>query len=259
MSPPFDWWRRESHRGKPVVVKMKNPNFSVVELEGPAEEDLMAAAAGRPRKKNARQLTWVLLLRAHRAAGCLSSVGSTLVTLSNAARRRLADGKTDTDPEPDDDESDAESSDLETVNPSTVKMKSFHIYSCIKVFLFLSLILLSLEFSAYFKGWDLRPTNTHMILVKDIFNRFYSVWILVRVEYLAPPLQFLANVCIILFLIQSLDRLVLCLGCLWIRLKKIKPVAKQDAVADLESGEEGFFPMVLVQIPMCNEKEVGEG
>ncbi|KAL5215538.1 hypothetical protein ABZP36_006939, partial [Zizania latifolia] len=47
-------------------------------------------------------------------------------------------------------------------------------------------------------------------------------------EHLAPPLQFLTNVCVVFFLIQSIDRLVLCLGCFWIRLKGIKPV--QQAV-----------------------------
>ncbi|GKA47943.1 hypothetical protein Tco_0740901, partial [Tanacetum coccineum] len=41
------------------------------------------------------------------------------------------------------------------------------------------------------------------------------------------------------------------------RFKKIKPVPKQS-LTDLESGDEGFFPMVLVQIPMCNEKEDNE-
>ncbi|XP_057739681.1 probable xyloglucan glycosyltransferase 12 [Arachis stenosperma] len=63
---------------------------------------------------------------------------------------------------------------------------------------------------------------------------------------------------IVLFLIQSLDRLVLCLGYFWIRYKKIKNVATEDySDLDLESGEKkGFFPMVLVQIPMCNEREV---
>uniref|UniRef100_A0A151UFZ7 Xyloglucan glycosyltransferase 12 n=2 Tax=Cajanus cajan TaxID=3821 RepID=A0A151UFZ7_CAJCA len=86
----------------------------------------------------------------------------------------------------------------------------------------------------------------------------YSRWVLVRVEYLAPSLQFLTNACIVLFLIQSMDRLVLCLGCFWIRFKKIKPVPKGGGVVDLESTEKGFgfFPMVLVQIAMCNEKEV---
>nr|KYP47547.1 Putative xyloglucan glycosyltransferase 10 [Cajanus cajan] len=54
-----------------------------------------------------------------------------------------------------------------------------------------------------------------------------------------------------------MDRLVLCLGCFWIRFKNIKLVPKGGGVVDLESREKGFgfFPMVLMQIPMCNEKE----
>ncbi|XP_071709932.1 probable xyloglucan glycosyltransferase 12 [Rutidosis leptorrhynchoides] len=48
----------------------------------------------------------------------------------------------------------------------------------------------------------------------------------------------------------------MCLGCFWIRVMKIKPVTKQRLI-DVEDGAgDGFFPMVLVQIPMCNEKEV---
>ncbi|KAI4389849.1 hypothetical protein MLD38_002026 [Melastoma candidum] len=94
------------------------------------------------------------------------------------------------------------------------------------------------------------------LVVKGVFDWIYSKWVMIRVEYLAPPLQFLANACIVLFLVQSIDRLVLCLGCFWIRFKKIKPQLKPDALADPESGQGGFFPMVLVQIPMCNEKEV---
>ncbi|KAK6130566.1 hypothetical protein DH2020_035712 [Rehmannia glutinosa] len=51
-----------------------------------------------------------------------------------------------------------------------------------------------------------------------------------------------------------MDRLILCLGCFWIKIRNIKPVAKQGLM-DLESGDgDGYFPMVLVQIPMCNEK-----
>ncbi|WZZ88567.1 hypothetical protein YC2023_117146 [Brassica napus] len=65
--------------------------------------------------------------------------------------------------------------------------------------------------------------------------------------------QFLANACIVLFLIQTKDRLILCLGCFWIRFKKINPVPTKS-FSDLESG--CFLPMVLVQIPMCNEKGV---
>ncbi|GAB2245113.1 hypothetical protein Droror1_Dr00000606 [Drosera rotundifolia] len=87
--------------------------------------------------------------------------------------------------------------------------------------------------------------------VNGLFGWVYERWVRVRVEYLAPPLQFLTNGCVVLFLIQSLDRLVLCLGCLWIKIRKIRPVAAETC-SDLEDG---YFPMVLVQIPMCNERE----
>lgn len=239
---------------------MENPNWSMVELEGPSEDDFLmgnspAGLREKARGKNAKQLTWVLLLKAHRAAGCLTSIASTLVNLGSAIRRRVASGRTDAD-----NDHDRETDSTSSKENKTVKTR---FYNCIKVFLWLSLLLLGFEFAAYFKGWhfgapklQLQYIFTAPFGVRDLFDSLYSRWVLIRVEYLAPPLQFLANVCIILFLIQSMDRLVLCLGCFWIRFKKIKPIPKQDAVADLESGEDGFLPMVLVQIPMCNEKEV---
>ncbi|XP_027354709.1 probable xyloglucan glycosyltransferase 12 [Abrus precatorius] len=257
MAPPlFNWGVKEGHRGTPVVVKMENPNWSMVELEGPSEEDLLITdASGIPRDKgrgkNAKQLTWVLLLKAHRAAGCLTSLAPALWGLVSAVKRRVASGRTDADTDTD--------GGREKENP-TVKSR---FYSCIKAFLWLSVFLLCFEVAAYFKGWHFggaRLQLEHLLWVpafgvKDFFDWLYARWVLIRVEYLAPPLQFLTNACIVLFLIQSLDRLVLCLGCFWIRFKKIKPVPKGGAL-DLESGEKGFFPMVLVQIPMCNEKEV---
>ncbi|PPS11215.1 hypothetical protein GOBAR_AA09429 [Gossypium barbadense] len=201
------WWAKGSHKGTSLVVKMENPNWSMVELEAPSEEDFLIGSTPtgsreKIRGKNAKQLTWVLLLKAHRAAGCLTSITSTFLSFG-----------------------------------STI--------------------------AAYFKGWHFGAPNLQLQYIlsvpvgfKDLFDWLYTHWVLIRVAYLAPPLQFLANVCIVLFLIQSMDRLILCLGCFWIRLKKIKPIPKHEAVADLESGEDSFFPMVLIQIPMCNEKEV---
>uniref|UniRef100_A0A6N2LZ90 Glycosyltransferase 2-like domain-containing protein n=1 Tax=Salix viminalis TaxID=40686 RepID=A0A6N2LZ90_SALVM len=256
MAPSFDWWAKDSHRGTPVVVKMENPNWSMVELEGPSEGDFLntdsPSRLGRDksRNKNAKQLTWVLLLKAHKAAGCLTSIATAMVTLGSAIKRRIHSGRTD-----------IETTDIDRENENpTVKTR---FYTFIKIFLWLSLFLLGFEVAAYFKGWHFGAPHLPLQYLlampfgfQDIFDSLYSQWVLFRVEYLAPPLQFLANACIVLFLIQSIDRLVLSLGCFWIRLKNIKPVPKQDAVADLESGENGFFPMVLVQIPMCNEKEV---
>ncbi|KAF5456065.1 hypothetical protein F2P56_025578 [Juglans regia] len=275
MAPSFDRWAKQSHRGTPVVVKMENPNWSMVELEGPSEDDFLitteSSGSGRVRDKghrggkNAKQLTWVLLLKAHRAAGCLTSIASAMLSLAAAIRRRVASGRTDDedDDNEDENENDGGGGCREKENP-TVKTR---FYFCIKMFLWLSVLLLGLEVVAFYKGWHLGTPHFEFQLqslwatplgVKGVFDWIYSRWVLVRVEYLAPPLQFLANACIVLFLIQSVDRLILCLGCLWIRLKKIKPLPKQaDPGKDLESGENnGYFPMVLVQIPMCNEKEV---
>ncbi|KAK6160574.1 hypothetical protein DH2020_003955 [Rehmannia glutinosa] len=253
MAPSLYWWAKETHRGTPVVVKMENPNnWSMVELESPSDEDFIYPNDAVPkggRNKNAKQLTWVLLLKAHKAAGCLTSIAAAFFSLASVVRRRVSAGRTD-------------STDTSAAENPTVKSR---FYSCIKAFLWLSLLLLGFEIAAYFEGWhfgkpDLQLQRlyslTNPFVVKTVFDSLYSNWVLIRVEYLAPPLQFLANVCIVLFLIQSVDRLILCLGCFWIKIMKIKPVAKQGLV-DLESGDgDGYFPMVLVQIPMCNEKEV---
>ncbi|GAU31147.1 hypothetical protein TSUD_315710 [Trifolium subterraneum] len=100
MAPMFNWGVKESHRGTPVVVKMENPNWSMVELEGPSEEDLLItnpSSRDKGRGKNAKQLTWVLLLKAHRAAGCLTSIASALFGFVSAVKRRVASGRTDAD------------------------------------------------------------------------------------------------------------------------------------------------------------------
>ncbi|KAL0424300.1 UNVERIFIED_CONTAM: Xyloglucan glycosyltransferase 4 [Sesamum radiatum] len=78
---------------------------------------------------------------------------------------------------------------------------------------------------------------------------------LYRVDYVAPLIATLSKFCIVLFMIQSMDRLVQCLGCFWIKYKRLKPVVEGEPY-DIEDGSS--FPMVLVQIPMCNEKEVYE-
>ncbi|KAL0439383.1 UNVERIFIED_CONTAM: putative xyloglucan glycosyltransferase 12 [Sesamum latifolium] len=234
---------------------MENPNnWSMVEVESPSEEDFIYPNNAIPkggRNKNAKQLTWVLLLKAHKAAGCLTSIVAAFFSIAAIVRNRVASGRTD-------------SADKSSTENPTIKSR---FYICIRAFVWLSLVLLCFETVAYFEGWhfgtpDLQLqrlyTLTNPFVVKTVFDSLYSNWVLIRVGYLAPPLQFLANVCIVLFLIQSLDRLILCLGCFWIKLRNIKPVPNQD-LADLEPGDgDGYFPMVLVQIPMCNEKEENE-
>ncbi|KAI4329899.1 hypothetical protein MLD38_028232 [Melastoma candidum] len=126
------------------------------------------------------------------------------------------------------------------------------LYRAIKFFLFLVITLLAFEIVAYYKGWHFSPPRIGSQEVLGFVEWLYAAWVELRARYLAPLLQRLTNLCILLFLVQSVDRVILVLGCLWIKIKGIKPKLVVD---DASGGEEGF-PMVLVQIPMCNEKEV---
>lgn len=235
MAPNFgvgQWWSKQSHKGTSVVVKMENPNYSMLELESPAN-GFQVDKGGRG--KNAKQLTWVLLLKAHKAAGCLAWLANGVWALFASVRRRF------TAPS---DES----------GKSSQKSKLYRVIRC---FLIASIFLLGFELLAYWKGWHFSRPNLHIspsLSINGLLQSIYSGWLYTRANYLAPPLQYLANVCIILFLIQSADRALLCVGCFWIKLKKIKPVPKCELgdAADLEQGDNAAYPMVLVQMPMCN-------
>ncbi|XP_074573928.1 putative xyloglucan glycosyltransferase 9 [Curcuma longa] len=256
MSPSFDWWGKEVHRGTSVVVKMENPNWSISEISSPNDDDdecggdgelLRNGARKGSRGKNAKQITWVLLLKAHRAAGCLSSLASATIGLASAVRRRVAAGRTDYD--------------AAGSHPNESPALRTRFYFCIKVFLWLSVLLLGFEVAAHLHGWHLGAAELQRLLVvpssfgvRELFASLYAEWLGLRMVYIAPLLQFLANTCVVLFLIQSADRLILCLACFWIRFNKLKPRPKHAVDKDLESGD--YFPMVLIQIPMCNEREV---
>ncbi|KAI7980883.1 putative xyloglucan glycosyltransferase 12 [Camellia lanceoleosa] len=58
------------------------------------------------------------------------------------------------------------------------------------------------EIAAYFKGWHFRSSNlqfqylyvlANQLNVKGLFDSLYSNWVLIRVECLAPSLQFLTG------------------------------------------------------------------
>ena len=62
MAPRLDfsnWWAIDTCKGNPVVVTMDNPNFSVVEIDGPNSTFRLVE---KSRGKNAKHVTWVLLL-----------------------------------------------------------------------------------------------------------------------------------------------------------------------------------------------------
>lgn len=239
-------WGRDVRRGTPVVVTMENPNYSVVEIDGPEAEALrsvvppMDKGRGRSRSRSAKQFTWVLLLRAHRAAGCLVSLAAVAWALPSALAKRFRRA---------------------AAAEGLGHGRGWLLYRFIKGLLALSLLALTVELAAYWNGWHFqRPNLTvpelHVPEVVDIqgwLHTAYLAWTSFRTDYIRRPIEFLSKVCILLFVVQSLDRLVLCIGCFWIKLKKIKPRIEGDPFRE---GSCYLHPMVLVQIPMCNEKEV---
>ncbi|CAI8601488.1 unnamed protein product [Vicia faba] len=251
MSPSLDFskwgWVKEasnstssSMKGNPVVVTMENPNYSVLEINGP---DSAFQPVNKDRTKNAKQFTWVLLLKAHKAVNCVAWIGNSLCSLLSSVKKRLFFGAVESD-------------------ESDKSMKAKVLFRVIVAFLVVAMAFLLFEIVAHFKGlYYFHNHNLHVPQtweIKGLFHEVYVKWLEFRVDYIAPPIQYLSNFCIILFLIQSIDRMVLCLGCFWIKFKKIKPLVVEGNVEDDLEGSNYGYPLVLVQIPMCNEKEVYE-
>ncbi|XP_027183551.1 probable xyloglucan glycosyltransferase 5 [Coffea eugenioides] len=237
----FSWSGKDSQKGTPVIVKMENPNYSIVEIDSP---DTAFRPVEKSRGKNAKQVTWVLLLKANRAVGCVAWLATILWALLGTIQRRLIF--------------------RQGVGLASEKLgKGKLLLNIIKAFLATSLVFLTFEVVAYLKGWHyFENPNLYIPNSSDFqgfFHMIYVSWLAFRVDYIAPSIQGLSTFCVVLFLIQSLDRLVLCLGCLYIKWKKIKPRIDGDPFKsdDLE-GSNKNFPMVLVQVPMCNEREVYE-
>lgn len=245
MAPSLDLgdrWAKEIRGGgggggKPVVVTMQNPNYSVVELDdGGGGAGAFLEKGGRG--KNAKQFTWVLLLEAHRAVGCVAWLAAGVWALLGAFRKRL----------------------LLRRGRSSESDKGRLLFRFLRAFLLLSIAMLALEMAAYLQGWHFKNPNFRIPDSGEIrgwTRDAYLSWLSFRADYIAYPLQTLSTFCVVLFVFQSIDRLVLCLGCLYIKLKKIKPTINGDPfeTEDVE-GSGCDYPMVLVQIPMCNEREV---
>ncbi|CAI0438663.1 unnamed protein product [Linum tenue] len=248
MAPRLDFsvlMGKESKRGggTPVVVKMENPNYSLVEIDGP---DAAFGPGDKSRGKNAKQVKWVLLLKAHRAVGCVAWLAGLFWALLGTIKKRLFF--------------------REGVTVATEKLgKGKLVLRVIRVFLVTSLVILGFEVAAYLKGWHYLEASAaaeylHRIpmAAPNLLHMFYVAWLNFRADYIAPTIMGLSNFCVALFLVQSVDRLVLCVGCLWIKFRGIKPEIRGGdpfKSPDIEALDYKC-PMVLVQIPMCNEREV---
>jgi cellulose synthase/poly-beta-1,6-N-acetylglucosamine synthase-like glycosyltransferase len=166
--------------------------------------------------KSTKQLTWLLVLRVQRLTCSVSNSIKILKRLAFFKQRE------------------------ET-------RKSGKILSFLKIIFIISFFTLLFEIYAHWKKWNLG----HMIRPREVTNiahALYLQWLSIRAGYIAPFVVYLSRFCIVLFLVQSIDRFVQCVGCFWIKCKRLKPVLPKKASS--------YYPMVLVQIPMCNEQEV---
>lgn len=186
-----------------------------------------------PEKQKAaspKQFTWFLLLKIHRVFTLFSWLTVALKATFSLVKKRIS---------------------LSDVSDEDSKHRG-RLYRFIKVFLALSVGGLAFELIAHFNKWNLR-SMIQPWEVTGLLQWSYMAWLSFREDYIAPLVVSISKFCVVLFLIQSLDRLILCIGCFWIKFKKIKPTIEADA-CDIEDPSN--FPMVLVQIPMCNEREV---
>ncbi|OAY32874.1 probable xyloglucan glycosyltransferase 6 [Manihot esculenta] len=215
-----EWWNKQRQ-----FLDQSDDALLTVEIRSPSTSD---TTLDKGHTRSARQLSWLWLLKFQQLASSLAWLTNALFYLLRTANRRISSSDSPSD------------------------THSSRLYRIIRVFLILVILLLCFELVAYFKGWHFSPPTVES--AEAVVERVYATWLEIRANYLAPPLQSLTNVCIVLFFIQSVDRLVLVLGCFWIKLRKLKPVAAEYGNVDGKSVED--YPMVLVQIPMCNEREV---
>ncbi|KAE8706251.1 putative xyloglucan glycosyltransferase 3 [Hibiscus syriacus] len=209
-----------------VVVTIEKPNkFSLVEINGSDSSTLLLE---KQKSVSPKQFTWFIFLKAHRVFACLWWLPMAFKTKLSSVKKRIS-----------------------LSDASEEEAKSRRLYRFIKAFLFISISALVLEIVAHLKKWNLSIIQPWE--VQGLLQRCYISWMSFRVDYVAPLVLTMSKFCIVLFLIQSLDRLVLCLGCFWIKYKNLKPRINGDP-DDIE--DDSSFPMVLVQIPMCNEREV---
>ncbi|XP_042498946.1 xyloglucan glycosyltransferase 4 [Macadamia integrifolia] len=204
---------------------MDNPNnYSVLDING----DGQSVFPEKPKSKNTKQFAWVLLLRAHRAVSCFSWLGTSFFAILAAARKRIVFSRRKEEPK-----------------------NRGRLLRIVKLLLLVSMSALVLDVIAHLKGWNLGLIQPFEI--RSSLHWSYLAWLSFRADFIAPMATTISKSCIVLFLVQSLDRILLCFGWFWIKYKNLKPMVEENAYDPEDSSG---FPMVIVQIPMCNEREV---
>ena len=105
---------------------------------------------------------------------------------------------------------------------------------------------------------DLEALVYRGITLNSILDQLGMPWDLGKWPLVVPLLKLMVNVCLVMSVMLFLDRVYMGVVKLFIKLLGRKPEKnyKWEAMKDdIELGSSSY-PMVLVQIPMYNEKEV---
>ncbi|XP_026427433.1 glucomannan 4-beta-mannosyltransferase 9-like isoform X1 [Papaver somniferum] len=105
----------------------------------------------------------------------------------------------------------------------------------------------------------------------ELTEELSLVWNILRSSFIAPVLRILVYTCLVMSIMLFTERLYMSLIILYVKLFGRKPEKRYkwkpitdvdgnngggDSSSDVEKGTSSDYPMVLVQIPMYNEKEV---
>ncbi|XP_074366337.1 glucomannan 4-beta-mannosyltransferase 9-like isoform X2 [Apium graveolens] len=105
---------------------------------------------------------------------------------------------------------------------------------------------------------ELKTLVLQSITVNGILEQIVMFWNLIKAPFIVPTLQVMVNICLVMSVMLFLERVCMGIVKLFIKLLGRKPEKNYKWEAMQEDVEYGTsnYPMVLVQIPMYNEKEV---
>lgn len=112
-----------------------------------------------------------------------------------------------------------------------------------------------------------QSTNAGLIAHLSIFkavvhsitpDQVYSMWLSVRAEAIAPALQVVVWMCMVMSVMLVVEATYMALVSLGVKIIGWRPEQqyKWEAIREDEEKGSSAYPMVLVQIPMYNEIEV---
>ena len=100
--------------------------------------------------------------------------------------------------------------------------------------------------------------ETFQVSRDDIGAQFSLIWELIKAPLIVPLLQLAVYICLAMSLMLFMERVYMGIVIVLVKLFWKKPEKRykwEPMQDDLESGNSNF-PVVLVQIPMFNEREV---